>query len=56
MKLKYLTVIHFWSKFHVTSFCNFELDGGQIDPPHGVTGTRNSQGGIGIKGTRGLTY
>ena len=30
------------------AFVVLKLEGGQIDPPQGVTGTRNSHGGIGL--------
>ena len=30
------------------AFVVFKLEGCQIDPPQGVTGFRNSQGGIGL--------
>ena len=31
------------------AFLVLKLVGGQIDPPQGVTGSRNSQGEIGLK-------
>ena len=31
------------------AFVVLKLEGVEIDPPHGVTGSRNSQGGIGLK-------
>ena len=31
------------------AFIVLKLEGGQIDPPPGVTGSRNSPGGIGLK-------
>ena len=31
------------------AFVVLKLEGGQIDPPSGVTGSRNSPGGIGLK-------
>ena len=30
------------------AFLVLALEGGQIDPPHRITGSRNSQGGIGL--------
>ena len=30
------------------AFVVLKLEGGQIDPPPGVTGSRNSPGGIGL--------
>ena len=46
--MKVLIVVHLWSKFHVNSFCSFEIRRGSNRPP-GVTGSRNSPGGIGLK-------
>ena len=32
------------------AFVVLKLEGGQIDPPQGGTGSRNSQSGIGLRG------